>query len=60
MPINNLATTAANRGANAAIRGLPYSGNPYSKTSQPELHLVWSESHNGMRARMIMDKESFS
>lgn len=38
-------------GALAAMQGKPYEANPYS--GRPELHLAWSEGHNGQRAATL-------
>lgn len=38
------------KGRAAAANGKPYSANPYSRISQKELHLAWSEGHNAQRA----------
>lgn len=45
---------AEQNGATAAARGRSYDTNPYSRGP---LRVAWSNGHNGMRARMLMDRE---
>lgn len=48
---------AADRGRTAAVKGEGYDTNPYDRVSQPTLHRYWSEAHNGMRAKLAMEKD---
>jgi hypothetical protein len=50
-------SVAADRGRTAAVKGISYDRNPYHALTQPGLHLHWSSAHNGMRAKLLMEKD---
>lgn len=56
VPPQTAAHRAEQEGRAAAASRRPYDSNPYPET-MPTLRLAWSQGHNGMRARMALDKE---
>lgn len=47
------ARLAGELGWNAALRGKPYSANPFTRAA---LKLEWSQGHNGARVRLALDE----